>query len=105
MNGAGAVATISTAPQLPGHLHVHFDGMIADELLFGFDRSGVAASAGSSCASGAIEQSDVLAAIGLAPSAARGAVRFTLGHTTTEAEVEAAIATVSAVVERLRRRA
>jgi len=105
VHGAGAVPTITTAPQLPGHLHVHFDGMIADELLFGFDRRGVAASAGSSCASGAIEQSDVLAAIGLTPSAARGAVRFTLGHTTTEAEVDEAIAVVSAVVERLRRRA
>lgn len=98
---AGAIPTVLAAPRLPGHCHVRFPQAMADEVLFGLDRAGVAASAGSSCSSGAIEQSEVLAAVGMDEADARGAVRFTLGRTTTDDEVERAIEAVATVVQRL----
>ena len=58
----------------------------------------VCASAGAACASGALEPSHVLLAMGVPPAEARSAVRFTLGHTTTEADVERALAVVPAAV-------
>ena len=61
---------------------------------------GVCASGGSSCASGALEPSHVLAAMGLPDSLARGAVRFTLGHDTTGADIDRALAVVPVVVGR-----
>ncbi len=68
-------------------------------------REGVCVSGGSSCASGALEPSHVLAAMGVAPGLAAGAVRFTLGHATSDAEVDRALDVVPAVVAALRRRA
>jgi cysteine desulfurase len=73
-----------------------------EELLVLLDEAYVCASAGSACASGAIEPSHVLLAMGVAPADARSAVRFTLGHTTTEANVDQALAATPPAVERLR---
>ena len=75
------------------------DSSVAAALLL--DRDGVSASAGSSCASGALEPSHVLAAMGLPVALARSPVRLTVGWPTTEAEVDAAIAVITAAVERL----
>jgi len=66
------------------------------------DQGRVFASAGSACASGAIEPSPVLLAMGVDPEEARTGIRFTLGHTTTEAEVDHAAEVVAGAVERLR---
>ena len=66
------------------------------------DEASVCASAGSACASGAIEPSHVLLAMGVAPADARSAVRFTLGHTTSAADVDQALAATPPAVERLR---
>ena len=67
------------------------------------DDAGIFASAGAACASGALEASHVLLAMGLSEAEARTAVRFSLGHTTTAADVEAALAVVPKAVEQLRR--
>jgi cysteine desulfurase len=88
---------------LPGHLHLCLKGVEREELLVALGQRGVCASGGSSCASGALQPSHVLEAMGVAGDLSRGAVRFTLGAGTTEHEIERALAVVPEVVERLRR--
>jgi cysteine desulfurase len=80
-----------------------FDGVEAEELLVVLDELGVCASAGSACASGAIEASHVLLAMGLSPAQARRHVRVSLGHATTDADIDAALSAFAKAVERLRR--
>ena len=63
---------------------------------------GVCASAGAACASGAIEPSHVLLAMGLSPVEARSGVRFSLGYTTTGDEIDHVLGVMPKVVERLR---
>ena len=87
---------------LPGHLHLCLGGVAADEVLFLLDAEGVAATAASSCASGATEPSAVLAALGVPTDRARGSLRLTLGWPTTEADVDRALAVVPAAVARAR---
>jgi cysteine desulfurase len=87
---------------LPGHLHLCLAGVEREELLLALSERGVCASGGSSCASGALEASYVLAAMGVPDELARGAVRFTLGHETTEADIARALAIVPGVVASLR---
>jgi cysteine desulfurase len=98
----GAVESAPRGRVLPGHAHLRFAGVEQEELLVLLDEALVCASAGSACASGAIEPSHVLLAMGVAPADARSAVRFTLGHTTTEATVDQALAATPPAVERLR---
>jgi cysteine desulfurase len=93
------------ARKLVNNCHVAFPGVEAEALLLLLDRDGVCASAGSSCASGALEPSHVLAAMGLPVDLARSSVRLTLGWPTTEAEVDEAVAVITAGVERLSGRA
>ncbi len=87
---------------LPGHLHLCLRGIEREELLLALSERGVCASGGSSCASGALEASYVLAAMGVPEELARGAIRFTLGHDTTGADIERALAIVPGVVASLR---
>jgi cysteine desulfurase len=82
---------------------VCFDGIENESLLFLLDEAEVCASAASACASGAMEPSHVLAAMGVPRERAHGALRMSLGHTTTEADVDRAIDVVSESVARLRR--
>ncbi len=90
---------------LPGHLHLCLPGVEREELLVALGQEGVCVSGGSSCASGALEPSHVLAAMGVAPALAAGAVRFSLGYGTTGADVDRALAAMPGVVDALRRRA
>jgi cysteine desulfurase len=85
VNGAGA-------PRLPGILSVAFGGAPSDALLIRLDLDGIAASAGSACAAGSLEPSHVAAAIGLPAPYRLGVVRFSLGRTTTGAEIDAVLA-------------
>jgi cysteine desulfurase len=102
----GAVRTNGDpAGKLVNNCHVAFPGVEAEALLLFLDRDGVCASAGSSCASGALEPSHVLAAMGLPVELARSSVRLTLGWPTTEAEVDEAVAVITAGVDRLAGRA
>jgi cysteine desulfurase len=81
-------------PGLPGLLSVRFPGRLAEDLLLLLDRLEVACSAGSACASGAVAPSHVLLAMGRSPAAARETVRFSLGHASTTADVDAAVVAV-----------
>jgi len=97
--------TVESAPRelvLPGHAHLRFAGVEQEELLVLLDEAGVCASAGSACASGAIEPSHVLLAMGVGGRDARSAVRFTLGATSSELDVQLALTATRAAVERLR---
>jgi cysteine desulfurase len=87
---------------LPGHLHLCLVGIEREELLLALSERGICASGGSSCASGALEASYVLAAMGVPDEVARGAIRFTLGHDTTGEDVDRALAIVPGVVDSLR---
>jgi cysteine desulfurase len=98
----GVVESVPRASTLPGHCHLRFEGLEQDELLVLLDRGGVCASAGSACASGALEPSHVLVAMGLGRDQARSGVRFTLGHTSTKEEIDHAIAVVAQAVACLR---
>lgn len=98
----GAVRTGSGAPVLPGHCHFRFPGVESEALLFLLDEKGVCASAGAACASGAIDPSPVLLAMGVDKREAGCALRLTLGPTTTEADVRFAAAAVVETVSRLR---
>jgi cysteine desulfurase len=98
----GVAATAPHAAKLPGHVHVTVAGLASDEILFLLDQAGVCASAASSCASGAGTASHVLAAMGVAPERARGAVRFTLGPQNTDEDVAVLIEVFAAAVARLR---
>jgi len=89
----------SGAGGLPGLLSVRFPGRRAEDLLLLLDRHGVACSAGSACASGAVTPSHVLLAMGRGPAEARETVRFSLGHASTEADVDAAAAAVHGALE------
>jgi cysteine desulfurase len=87
--------------RVPGILNGAFPDVDAETLLVALDQQGVFAASGSACTSGAIDPSHVLLAMGVAPARARASVRFSLGHTTTAAEVDAAIGIVPRAVRQL----
>jgi cysteine desulfurase len=102
----GAYRTVPAADGvelLPGHLHLCVPGVEREELLVALGEEGVCVSGGSSCASGALQPSHVLAAMGVAPELAAGALRFSLGYGTTDADIDRALVVVPAVVGALRR--
>ena len=80
------------AGRLPGNVHLSFPGCEGDSLLFLLDAAGVAVSTGSACQAGVPEPSHVLMAMGRSESDARGALRITLGHASTDADVDAFLA-------------
>jgi cysteine desulfurase len=96
------IPTGERARAVAGNHHVRFVGVTAEDLLVALDREGVCAAAGSSCASGALEPSHVLAAMGMPRGHAREAVRFSFGYASTNADVDHALSVVPRVVERLR---
>lgn len=92
----------TTEPALPGHLHLSFPGAEGDSLIMLLDAAGIEASTGSACASGVNRASHVLLAQGVGERDTRGAVRFTLGHTSTGEDVDAVLAVIAEVVARAR---
>jgi cysteine desulfurase len=100
----GVHETLSRSDKVAGFAHVCFEGVESESLLYLLDEAEICASAASACASGAMEPSHVLAAMGVPRERALGALRMTLGHTTTEADVERGIEVVVAAVTRLRQR-
>jgi cysteine desulfurase len=93
-------AVLNGAPpgpdRLPGNAHFSFPGCEGDSLLFLLDVSGVSVSTGSACQAGIPEPSHVLRAMGRSEIEARGALRMTLGHTSTDADVDALLAALPA---------
>ena len=98
----GALETVGGGRRLPGTCHLLFEGVDQEELLVLLDQGGVCASGGSACASGALEASHVLLSLGLSSARARQAIRFSLGWSSTGADVERALAVVPKAVARLR---
>jgi len=89
--------------RLPTIAHLTFTGCDSESLLVLLDRAGVAASTGSACRSGVLEPSPVLAAMGMPLQRALGAVRFSLGHTTTKADISRVVDVMPGVVATARR--
>ncbi|RFA14940.1 cysteine desulfurase NifS [Subtercola boreus] len=89
--------------RLPGNAHFTFPGCEGDSLLFVLDVAGFSVSTGSACQAGVPEVSHVLTAMGVPEQEARGALRMTLGHSSTEADVDALVAALPAAVERAAR--
>lgn len=91
-----------TAPRLPGTLNMSFDGIDGQSLIFELDLKGLAASSGSACASGSVNPSHVLLALGLPYKLAHGSLRLSLGKYNTPDEAEMIIRIVSDTVAELR---
>ncbi len=100
----GLRETVAPADKVAGSAHVLIEGIESEALLYLLDEAGVCASAASACASGAMEPSHVLAAMGIDRAWVAGALRLTLGRTTSADDVEAAIIAVTAAVATLRER-
>jgi cysteine desulfurase len=98
----GTIESGDRARKVAGNAHVCFPGIESEALLFLLERDGVLASAASSCASGALDPSHVLAALGLPPHVARGSLRLSLGSTTTDADIDRALAVIPPAVAHLR---
>ena len=95
VNGAGA-------PRTPNTANIVFPFVEGEALVIALDLKGIACSTGAACSAGAVEPSHVLTAIGLAPEEARASLRFSLGHDTTDEEIDCAISVIPGAVEHLR---
>ncbi|WP_137295110.1 cysteine desulfurase family protein [Nocardioides dongxiaopingii] len=88
--------------RLPGNAHLGFPGCEGDSLLMLLDARGIECSTGSACSAGVAQPSHVLLAMGCTDDAARHSLRFSFGHTSTEADVDAVVEAIGPVVERAR---
>ncbi|CAM3755832.1 cysteine desulfurase family protein [Smaragdicoccus niigatensis] len=86
--------------RLPGNAHFTFPGCEGESMLMLLDAAGIECSTGSACTSGVATPSHVLMAMGMGRAAARGSLRFSLGHTSTKEDVDVLVAALPAVVER-----
>src|SRR3954453_4890566 len=84
----GAFVFCENAPRLPNITLFTVPGLKAETAVIGFDLEGLAVSSGSACSSGRVQPSHVLKAMGFGPELAKGAVRLSLGWSTTEADVD-----------------
>jgi cysteine desulfurase len=91
--------------RLPGNAHFSFPGCEGDALLMLLDAKDIACSTGSACTAGIAQPSHVLLAMGADEARARGSLRFSLGHSSTQADVDALGAVIGEAVERARRAA
>ena len=88
--------------RVPNVSNLSFDGIDGESLLIALDLKGIAVSTGSACASGSIEPSHVLQALGLTREEVRGSLRFSLGAYTTGEEIDYAVRVLTETVSRLR---
>ena len=95
---------IDTNPELrlPGNAHLRFPNCEGDSLLMLLDANGIECSTGSACDAGVAQASHVLLAMGCSDEEARTSLRFSMGHTTTEADVDALVAAIGPAVDRAR---
>jgi cysteine desulfurase len=92
-----------SAPRLPNTTLFAVPGMKAETAIISFDLNGIAVSSGSACSSGKVQASHVLAAMGVEPSLAQGAVRVSLGWSTGESDIENLLDALTKVVSSLRK--
>lgn len=88
--------------RLPGNTHFTFRGCEGDALLMLLDAKGIECSTGSACTAGVAQPSHVLLAMGADSASARGSLRLSLGHSSTDADVDAALDVLPAAVARAR---
>ena len=98
----GPLGPEHSADVLPNTLNVSFPGAEGEAILLSMDMAGIEASTGSACASGSLEPSHVLVAMGLGPELAHGSIRFSLGWQTDDEDIDYIIKTVPPIIERLR---
>jgi cysteine desulfurase len=104
LNGDPGTDVVDGGPsRLPGNAHLSFPGCEGDSLLMLLDAQGIECSTGSACTAGVAQPSHVLLAMGADEATARGSLRFSLGHTSTSADVDAVAAVIGQVVDRARR--
>jgi cysteine desulfurase len=104
LNGDPGTGGVEGGPsRLPGNAHLSFPGCEGDSLLMLLDAQGIECSTGSACTAGVAQPSHVLLAMGADECAARGSLRFSLGHTSTSQDVDAVAAVIAQVVDRARR--
>jgi len=90
------------APRVSNTSNLTFPFIEGEAMVIALDLKGIACSTGAACSSGAVAPSHVLIALGLAPEDARATLRLSLGHQTTEEEIDFALETIPPVIERLR---
>jgi len=86
----------------PANANISFMNAEGESILLNLDMEGVAASTGSACTSGSLEPSHVLISMGLKPEECHGSVRFTLGRSTTQAEIDKVLAVMPKIIKKLR---
>jgi cysteine desulfurase len=99
LNGA------ADARRLPGNAHFTFHGCEGDALLMLLDANGIECSTGSACTAGVAQPSHVLIAMGADAASARGSLRLSLGHTSVDSDVDAALQVIPGAVARARQAA
>jgi cysteine desulfurase len=97
-----AIQNGGDAPRLANTLNVSFPGLSSETILMALDLDGVCASSGSACMVGSVVASHVLLAMGLPAELAGAAVRFSLGHETTEEEINRAGEIIGRIINRIR---
>jgi cysteine desulfurase len=97
-----AHANGSREHRVPNTTNLTFSFTEGEATVIALDLKGLACSTGAACSSGAVEPSHVLTAIGLSPEDARACLRFSLGRSNNDAEIDAALKLVPGVVEHLR---
>ena len=88
--------------RIPQVVNISFAGIEGESIVISLDLDGIAVSSGSACTSGAIEPSHVLTAMGVDPLVAQGAIRFSMGRTTTREQIDYLLGKLPPIVTRLR---
>jgi cysteine desulfurase len=99
---SGTAVNGSGSPRVANTTNISFDRVEAESLLIALDLEGIAVSTGSACSSGTLEPSHVLKAMGLPAHRTQNSIRFSLGASNTEADVDRVIAVLPGLVEKLR---
>jgi cysteine desulfurase len=92
----------ATSPRVPNTTNISFERIEAESLLIALDLEGIAVSTGSACSSGTLEPSHVLKAMGFPPHRTQNSIRFSLGASNTQAQVDRTVAVLPGIVEKLR---
>ncbi len=99
---SGTVLNGARVPRVPNTTNISFDRVEAESLLIALDLEGIAVSTGSACSSGTLEPSHVLKAMGFPAHRTQNSIRFSLGASNTQADVDRVIAVLPEIVEKLR---
>jgi len=99
---SGTILNGARAPRVPNTTNISFDRVEAESLLIALDLEGIAVSTGSACSSGTLEPSHVLKAMGFPAHRTQNSIRFSLGASNTQTDVDRVIAVLPEIVEKLR---